>query len=342
MKKVLSMILSLGLLASTTIPALAASTEAIEAANNLNSLGLFGGVGTNPDGTINFDLDRAMTRNEAVTMLVRLLGKEDEALSGTWITPFTDVVDWAKPYVGYAYTNGLTAGAGDNYFGGDETVSATQYLTFVLRALGYNSEIDFQWDEAWVLSDTIGFTYGEYNATTEFIRGDAAIVSYRALNMAVKGSGVTLYSMIAGGVVGVAENEVPSYQGGSDIGGISGPSTYFGELTISENSPTQNNNGAHFADGTPYDGKGGVWYEADGTMHVEARRDEDEYPHFIGADGREHYIRSDGTEMFYNEVTGRWEYYLSTDDRDSYTGMGETGDAEAGYIPNDNPNIIVV
>ena len=110
MKKIVSAILSLALILSfTVIPANAASQEAIDAANALHDYGLFGGVGTNADGSINYDLDRTPTRAEAITMLVRLLGKEDEAKAGTWETPFIDVPDWAKPYVGYAYANKLTS-----------------------------------------------------------------------------------------------------------------------------------------------------------------------------------------------------------------------------------------
>jgi len=41
------------------IPAVAASDEALAAANALNALGLFGGVGSNPDGSTNYDLNRA-------------------------------------------------------------------------------------------------------------------------------------------------------------------------------------------------------------------------------------------------------------------------------------------
>lgn len=68
--------------------------------------------GTDSDGAPVFELGRAMTRSEAVTMLVRLLGRENEALSGKWETPFTDVPAWAEPYVGLAYENGLTTGTG--------------------------------------------------------------------------------------------------------------------------------------------------------------------------------------------------------------------------------------
>ena len=196
MKKALSIILSLGLLAGTAIPAFAASNEATQAANTLYSLGLFKGTWTNDDGTPVFDLDRSPTRSEAITMLVRLLGKETEALSGTWQTPFYDVADWAIPYVGYAYTNGLTTGTGDNTFGGEDVVSASQYLTFVLRALGYDSNTDFQWDKAWELSDALNITAEEYNAVSDFTRGDVAIISFRALSSTIKGSQITLYSSI--------------------------------------------------------------------------------------------------------------------------------------------------
>ena len=38
-------------------------------------------------------------------MLVRLLGGEAEAEVNVYQTPFTDVPDWAQPYVGWLYEN---------------------------------------------------------------------------------------------------------------------------------------------------------------------------------------------------------------------------------------------
>ena len=188
MKRILSIALTLCMaLSLLTFPANAANDKAKAAADELHELGLFGGVGTNADGSINYDLDRAPSRAEGVTMLVRMLGKEDEAKAGTWKTPFSDVADWAKPYVGYAYTNGLTNGVGDDgkggqLFGSNATINATQYLTFVLRSLGYESGKDFQWDKAWELTDELGITNGEYNASTNssFLRSDIALVSLAA------------------------------------------------------------------------------------------------------------------------------------------------------------------
>lgn len=192
-KKLLSMLLAAALFLALIPTAFAASDDAITAANALYQLGLFKGTGTNADGTPNFDLDRAPTRNEAVTMLVRLLGKENEAVNGVWNIPFTDVAAWAKPYVGYAYANGLTTGTSATTFGGDAVISASQYITFVLRALGYESGTDFQWDKSWELSDSIGVTNGTYNAgTSSFTRGDVASISYNSLSIAKKNSATTI------------------------------------------------------------------------------------------------------------------------------------------------------
>jgi len=192
MKKVLCLLLAL-IMALAMMPAVsAAGAEAVLSANTLHALGLFNGTGTDADGKPIYDLDRAPTRHEAVTMLVRLLGKDAEAKNGTWEIPFTDVADWAKPYVGYAYANGLTSGTSATTFGGNATVTASQYLTFVLRALGYDSSVDFRWDKAWELSDEIGLTDGRYPNGRAFLRGDVTIVSRSALDVKQKGSGKSL------------------------------------------------------------------------------------------------------------------------------------------------------
>ena len=178
------LILILSAMSFLGVPAAAADySQAEEAAWELYSMGLFNGTGTDEQGQPVFELERAPTRHEAVTMLVRLLGKEEEAKAGSWTIPFLDVADWARPYVGYAYTNGLTNGTSEATYDGDENISATQYLTFVLRALGYQSGTDFNWDTAWVLSDQLGITHGEYNeASGLFTRGDVAIISRNSLS----------------------------------------------------------------------------------------------------------------------------------------------------------------
>lgn len=193
MKRFLSIVLVIVMFCCMMPAAFAASDEATAAADELYALGMFNGTGTDASGKPIYDLDRAPTRHEAVTMLVRMLGKEEEALAGTWEMPFTDVAGWAKPYVGYAYANGLTSGTSATTYSGNEKVTASQYLTFILRALGYDSSVDFKWNKAWELSDAIGLTSGEYNAETdEFLRSDIAIISENALSAKLKGSNVML------------------------------------------------------------------------------------------------------------------------------------------------------
>jgi hypothetical protein len=205
MKKILSLLLALVLAVGLAVPALAVNTgEAQDAAQLLYNLSLFRGVGTNADGTPQFDLDRAPTRAEAVTILVRLLGAEEEATAKNWSTPFTDVPNWAKPYVGYAYNRGLTNGVETNRFGATDSVTTAQFLTFVLRALGYSDGTDFVWTSPWTLTDKLGITAGDYSAATKtFYRADAAYVCANALQ-ADRKTGETLleYLLNAGSIGG--------------------------------------------------------------------------------------------------------------------------------------------
>lgn len=173
-----------------------AATASDEAARVLHSLGLFQGTGTDTAGEPVFELERAPTRAEAVTMLVRLLGA-DISSEGAEL-PFTDVPAWARPYVSYAYANGLTTGIDAVTFGSNDTATATQYLSFVLRALGYRSGRDFRWDAAWELSDALGLTEGEYHADSSFTRGDVSSISRSALFQTLSGSSETLAMRLCG------------------------------------------------------------------------------------------------------------------------------------------------
>ena len=187
----LAVAVSFLVLTGTAITADAYSQEMQEAAESLYQLNLFRGTGLDSNGLPIFNLDRTLTRNEAVVLLVRLLGKEEYALSRSWQTPFVDLDEWAKPYIGYAYTHNLTNGTSHNTFGGTRTVSANQFITFVLRSMGYQSGTDFAVDKAWWLSDQLGITQGEYKTSGAFTRGDMALISWNSLNAPRKSDGTT-------------------------------------------------------------------------------------------------------------------------------------------------------
>ena len=167
-----------------------------ELATDLKSLSLFKGV-----SNTNFDLNRAPTRTEAIVMLIRVLGKENAALNGSWTHPFKDVAPWANKYVGYAYQNGLSKGVSATQFGSGNATAAT-YLTFVLRALGYSDAngADFTWDNPYTLARSINILPNKVD-TSEFWRSDVVLISYSALPIAVKGSSQSLCDkLIADGV----------------------------------------------------------------------------------------------------------------------------------------------
>lgn len=156
-------------------------------AQELKELELFRGV-----SETNFALDREPTRVEALVMLIRVLGKENEALDGSWQHPFTDVPDWADGYVGYAYSNGLTNGEEKTKFGTGDA-NAAMYLTFVLRSLGYSDKdsMDFNWEDPFTLSRETGILTPDVN-TNEFWRADVVLVSHAALSAYLKNSKDTL------------------------------------------------------------------------------------------------------------------------------------------------------
>lgn len=68
-----------------------AAADSTDRADKLNSLGLF--MGTDAG----YQLDQPSTRIQGIVMLIRLLGKEDEALDETRSAPFNDV-GWGKEY----------------------------------------------------------------------------------------------------------------------------------------------------------------------------------------------------------------------------------------------------
>jgi len=175
----------------------------------LKTLGLFKGV-----SETNFDLGRPPTRTEALVILIRLLGKEQDALASNWRHPFTDVASWSDHYIGYAYQNGLTNGISDTKFG-TGNADAAMFVTFVLRALGYSDTngMDFTWNSPYALASAIGILPQSVD-TVNFWRADAVVVSYYSLSAKMKNSVQTLAEkLISDGVFTKAQYE--SIQAGS-------------------------------------------------------------------------------------------------------------------------------
>ena len=166
------------------------TSEHFEEAIDLKILGL---LANSPD---NFELDRAPNRVEGAIMLIRLLGKEEQALQTSSSHPFRDVPSWANKYISYMYQNELSKGVGAKAYGSSQPLSAKQYVTFVLRALGYKDGTDFNYNQALDKARELGLLSSsdaaELKNSPMFLRYYMVWLSYNALFVKMKGSNHTL------------------------------------------------------------------------------------------------------------------------------------------------------
>lgn len=102
-------------------------------AEELKQLGLIQGTGSG------FNLEKAFTRAEGAVIIIRLSGMEKKALAYTEKAVFKDVQKehWAEKYVSYAYNNNIVKGISSEKYGPEGLMTGDQFVTFVLRVLGY-------------------------------------------------------------------------------------------------------------------------------------------------------------------------------------------------------------
>ena len=118
------------------------SEDNVEAVDVLQAVGVMVG---DEDG--NFNPDEYVTRNEMAVVMSNLLALNVSNFTSSSI-PFTDVPDWAAPYVAACYADGITSGTSDTTYGGDDTVTAAQAGLMMLKALGhfqYSSDFGSDW-----------------------------------------------------------------------------------------------------------------------------------------------------------------------------------------------------
>lgn len=169
-------------------------------ASALYDLGLF--RGTN-DG---FDLHKKGDRLQGLIMLIRLMGKENEALAHSGNTPFKDLTGWLEghKYIGYGYDNGITKGTNteNTTFSPSVELDARMYYTFVLRALGYDDNAgDFHWEKSSAKAIELGLiTEAEQREIEKngLYRDYIVKISYNALKVRMKGNGQTLGQKLIG------------------------------------------------------------------------------------------------------------------------------------------------
>ena len=172
-------------LSSTGLPAGAYSDEEKNTADALYQMNLFEGYGDT------YGLDNSLNRYEGYVLMIRMLGQEDAAKKCAAKVPFTDVdAEWAKSYVAYAYTTGLTKGVDATHFGGTDQMNTRQFATICLRSLGYDDGAngDFSYDQA----EKFAKSKGVETPSGTFDRGGCVEMLWSTLNASEKGGTKTL------------------------------------------------------------------------------------------------------------------------------------------------------
>ena len=162
-------------------------------ADKLNSIGLFKGTENG------YELDKQFTRAEGAAMIVRLLGLENTVLNEKKEEIFNDVPadNWAAYYIAYCYRNNTIKGIGDGSYAPDENMSGEQYLTLLLRTLGYS---DAEPETAEKLSAEINMLKEDETrdilGSTDFNREKMVYTSYKALETKMKNGMLMIDSLI--------------------------------------------------------------------------------------------------------------------------------------------------
>src|SRR6056297_839922 len=170
-----------------------------EMGKTLYDLGLFSGVSTTEYSP---NLEGDMNRQEAMKMIVSALGWEPAEPEDS---PFVDVADWAKPYVGRAYMRGIALGTvpEQNIFGAEDPVTKIQLLTFYLRALGYEST--YAYDNAERLGEITGISNNLSGQKENLKRYDLVAVTYDTILATKEDKALTIIEELA--IAGVVEED---------------------------------------------------------------------------------------------------------------------------------------
>jgi hypothetical protein len=128
---------------------------------------------------------RSVTYLDALAYAVRLMNCDSYALEN----------EWEIPYVACATSIGLLKDNVDTLYGIERDITAREFVTLLLRALGYDDTFGhFDPDSPWRLSDHIGLTSGQYGENSDDITfGDMVRLMFGALRTNIKNQPMGLY-----------------------------------------------------------------------------------------------------------------------------------------------------
>ena len=137
LKRALSLALASVMLLGMMVVGTGASYADVDSADNVEAIEVIQAVGVmSGDDKGNFNPDQKVTRGEMAVVMANLLNlKVNDFLNAK--LPFTDVPQWAVPYVAACYADGITAGISATEFGFNYEVTTAQAALMMMKALGY-------------------------------------------------------------------------------------------------------------------------------------------------------------------------------------------------------------
>jgi hypothetical protein len=188
MKRTLSLVLALVMVLGTFTMAFADMTDAeMEAGALLEDLGVLEG-----DGEGNLYLDVELKRQDAVVLLSRLMDQEEIAKNfPVEDEMYSDVEDsFYFGYLAWAKADGTFEGKGTGEFGFDDVIDAKSYAKVLLTALGYEQDVDFEYEEVLEFANEKGIVAVDENGNVT--RGTMAVMTVEALAVEMKDGSMTL------------------------------------------------------------------------------------------------------------------------------------------------------
>ena len=186
LKKVLAMVLAFACTFSMFAGAkvfedVPAGSDYSEAITMLSDLGVIQGK---DDGK--YHPEDTITRAEACAMIARLMTGDPKVSQYVGAQSFTDVVkgSWKDSAIGYCYINGIVVGVGNNKFEPDRAITDAEFVTMVVRAMGYETaDMKQNYPYSYMSNaQATGLLDGvTMVASTNALRGEDAQVIYNAL-----------------------------------------------------------------------------------------------------------------------------------------------------------------
>lgn len=189
LKKLLAVIVTVCILATMTVPAFAAASEAEICA----ALGIL--KGDSSAGVTDEYLAKDTQRFQAAILYLRLIGKEEEAKAFTGEENFDDAAEiyaGGQRILAYLKANPDLGwiGIGGNKFDPTSTITAQMIYKVLLEALGYKQDVDFIYAEVLEKAAEVGLS--KIADVEGLTNADMAVAIVEALTLKMKDSDKTL------------------------------------------------------------------------------------------------------------------------------------------------------